>query len=343
MMLRDSVCGTVTYDPDLRLRPEKKRKVDDIPSQHYLEYKSKLNIPIQQSQYSSTSTVDNSNAPSSNNFFESPEALKLFNPKSDEPNAMIAVENQIAILKRAQMTSKGYHHLFPANAERVFTEYEVFIIRQKIVLLTLALNNAKQFMPQITWKQCCDMAVETGQSIGISVSGYSRTVMKWYAKFKVSRLLELPYLADKHKLPPFLLHNREVVTNINQYAREHINELSAQLILEYLHEVIIPELVREVPNPENKSADQLTTELLHEYGLSKLSLETVTRWMNRLGFKYDVRKKSFYVDGHERQSTITYRNDFVKRYLSYELRAHRWIQITKQEHDELVDKGWFHS
>ena len=98
---------------------------------------------------------------------------------NEEPNAMAAIENQIALLKRAHKTSKGYHHLFPANAERVFTEYKVFIIRQKIVLLTLALNNAKLLMPQKTWKQCCDMAVETGQSIGINVSGYSRTVMKW--------------------------------------------------------------------------------------------------------------------------------------------------------------------
>jgi len=75
MMLRDSVCGTVTYDPDLRLRPEKKRKAEDVSSQHYLEYKTKIKIPIEQPQYSlSTSTVEPSIVPSSN-YFESPEAL----------------------------------------------------------------------------------------------------------------------------------------------------------------------------------------------------------------------------------------------------------------------------
>jgi hypothetical protein len=111
--------------------------------------------------------------------------------------------------------------------------------------------------------------------------------------------------------------------------------------LEYLHDTIIPEMIKERENSDNKSKEDMTRELLQEYGLSSLSLGTVCRWMNRLGFKYDVRKKSYYVDGHERPGTIKYRKDFVTRYLSYERRAHRWIQITKEKHDDLVKESMY--
>ena len=35
------------------------------------------------------------------------------------------------------------------------------------------------------------------------------------------------------------------------------------------------------------------------------------------------------MDGHERPETIAYRPIFTNKFLSFELRTHRWIQITK--------------
>lgn len=57
--------------------------------------------------------------------------------------------------------------------------------------------------------------------------------------------------------------------------------------------------------------------------------------MNILGFKYCQRKKGYYVDGHEKPATVEYRRKFVQRYLKYERRAHRWIQITLEESKKL--------
>lgn len=195
-------------------------------------------------------------------------------------------------------------------------------------------------MPGKTWRHCCAMAIDTAIDMGLSISTWSRTAMKWYHSFKNNgRLLSLPYIPDEHKLHPFLQQNHDIVIRIKEYARLNIHRLSTQLILEYLHDTIIPEMKKERPNPDSKSAEDLTRELLHDYGLSTLSMGTVCRWMNRLGFKYCLRKKSYYVDGHERQGTISYRKDFVRRYLCYERRTYRWIQITKNEHDYLVLQG----
>ena len=54
--------------------------------------------------------------------------------------------------------------------------------------------------------------------------------------------------------------------------------------------------------------------------------------MHLLGYSYDTRKKSFYVDGHERADVVSYRYDFCKRYLTeYEPRCKRWVQMSTIE------------
>jgi len=53
--------------------------------------------------------------------------------------------------------------------------------------------------------------------------------------------------------------------------------------------------------------------------------------MKKLGFNYEPRKKSYYVDGHEKEATVNYRWSFVDRYLQREQRMFRWIQITDEE------------
>ena len=44
---------------------------------------------------------------------------------------------------------------------------------------------------------------------------------------------------------------------------------------------------------------------LRAHGLQSMSFSTTWRWMRLLGFKDDVRRKSFYVDGHEREDVVT--------------------------------------
>jgi hypothetical protein len=50
--------------------------------------------------------------------------------------------------------------------------------------------------------------------------------------------------------------------------------------------------------------------LVSQYRLKNLSISTVYRWMRVLGFKYEVRKKGFYIDGHEKPATLEYRKKY---------------------------------
>ena len=61
--------------------------------------------------------------------------------------------------------------------------------------------------------------------------------------------------------------------------------------------------------------------------------------MLKLGFRYEIRRKGYYVDGHERKATVQYRWDFCDRYLSLERRMFRWIQVSLEEAERLQALG----
>ena len=142
-----------------------------------------------------------------------------------------------------------------------------------------------------------------------------------------------------------------------KYGIAHIKDLRVEMMLEYVHQELIPKLMlkREallglfddngddaadvvgvtadkiVPQPPTNKAS-----FLQLYGLSTISIATMARWMHACGFRYKKREKHYFVDGHERPETIAYRPVFTRKYLAYEVRAHRWIQVTLEESNALV-------
>ncbi|KAI2509143.1 hypothetical protein MHU86_5262 [Fragilaria crotonensis] len=81
------------------------------------------------------------------------------------------------------------------------------------------------------------------------------------------------------------------------------------------------------PSPAAELSQQ-TKDYLQSYGLSKVSIATVVRWMHATGFRYRNRSKHYFVDGHEKPETLAYRPIFTKRYIAHEVQAHRWVQLT---------------
>jgi hypothetical protein len=83
--------------------------------------------------------------------------------------------------------------------------------------------------------------------------------------------------------------------------------------------------------PTDESYEEKVIELLKKFNLTCINPATIAQWLEKLGFKYQQRKKGYYVAGHEKPATIEHRKAFVQQYLTYERRAHRWIQITKKK------------
>ena len=106
---------------------------------------------------------------------------------------------------------------------------------------------------------------------------------------------------------------------------------------DFVQDVLIKELVEK--ERLEKKDDTITKEdVLQKFQLTSICFQTIYNWMNKFGFKYQPRRKTFYVDGHERPETVEYRKGYITRYLKNEIRCHRWIQIPLQRVENLEKK-----
>jgi hypothetical protein len=91
-------------------------------------------------------------------------------------------------------------------------------------------------------------------------------VRNWYQKVKVKQNFQLR-ASTKHDLPPFLERNTELCMKIKECVHEHLAELSSELLYEYLHNTVLPMLLKEENRVEKDSegyVDQVKT-LLEKY------------------------------------------------------------------------------
>lgn len=166
--------------------------------------------------------------------------------------------------------------------------------------------------------------------------------MQWYRAFRKNCQFPHPSgHARKGSIrSPFLIMNPDLANRIKRQGNKNLDKLSVEYMHTWIHETILPLMVEEA-NAENPDSDQTVESILSQFGLKNLHMETVRTWLHQLGFRYGPHKKGYYVDGHEKPDTVTYRKNFIKRYLcEYEPRMFRWVQLkrTKVEALESEDK-----
>jgi hypothetical protein len=218
-----------------------------------------------------------------------------------------AVNNQIKLLKVMQESPIGYVDVVSSTRmegeeiDEGMSEHQRWIVQQKIIVLTLAFIQAKDKMESLkNWDACCKSTVNQPRLLGMKTAKCSRTDRNWYQKFRKERSIKVKILPEKHNMP------QDVTVAIKQYFREHLHELSVELLCEYINEIVLPKMIREstgaVPTDEVYINDVKV--LLGKYGLKTISVSTVFWWMKCLGFKYAVGKKGYYFNGHEKPGTM---------------------------------------
>ncbi len=76
-----------------------------------------------------------------------------------------------------------------------------------------------------------------------------------------------------HKLLMFSDLNMDEKEKIQQYAKEHLHELSIELMSEYIHETVIPIMVHEIfaVKSEDKQYEAALQRMYCEYGFKKIA------------------------------------------------------------------------
>ena len=65
----------------------------------------------------------------------------------------------------------------------------------------------------------------------------------WYQKFEVNHNFYLPF-STKDDVSPFLNDNKDLCLEIQRFAWENLAELSVKLVCMYIHDILLPQMVR---------------------------------------------------------------------------------------------------
>ncbi|KAI2493982.1 hypothetical protein MHU86_20556 [Fragilaria crotonensis] len=271
-----------------------------------------------------------------------------------------AVKRRIGLLQSVHDCEDGWRNILIGRDENNFcTKVEIFEIRQRATFLCCAYQIALTNMNQITWHDCCKQACKVLNSLGLRQATFFKTVANWN---KVFRQFEgfphpNPYVqCGKRPLPRLLELFPDAKDQIVSFGIKNLATLTIERVHDFLVTSVIPRLARTWRSEENgvvtppASTTDTTTgnaagaelpdedantpirSFLNAHRLESVGLTTTWRWMRCLGFNYDSRKKSFYVDGHERDDVVANRRIFCKRYLTeFEPYCKRWVQVSVDE------------
>lgn len=274
--------------------------------------------------------------PDTSIWYLSEEAIKLFSPQDGE-TTIAAIELRMKIclaVFQGRMPVEDVLQGHNANCDLSNTARDNLKLRCGYMYWALwyrlenknSVNNGT-----CKWKEhCCQYAINKLSDAAMGKIKSPDTVARWHAVFRVLNKFPLMKKEQNH-LPHFLAANDDIKEAIQTHARENIDDSVSLIhtIYDYIHETLLPKMVEEMA--EKNEEIETVEDLLKLYGLESLCHETVRTWLLKLGFSYDVKAKSYYVDGHEKKETVRYRWKFIDRYLMIERRMHRWIQMTAAE------------
>ncbi|KAI2509106.1 hypothetical protein MHU86_5354 [Fragilaria crotonensis] len=299
----------------------------------------------------------------------SPEAFYLFKPQAGTGETpQEALERRIQLLQSVHKHEDSWRNVIVGrDADQFCTKSEIVGIRQRATFLCCAYQLALKHMNQWTWQDCCREACQCLNNLGMSQATFYKTVAEWNGVFRRLECFPHPNLyvqCGKRPLPRLLEMYPDAKDQIVSFGVKNLATLTIEGIHDFIVSIVIPRLasvwnedqkvlaaadnsgsntaadcallpVVDVPQEEEDEQNKdklLIASFLKAHGLESMSFTTAWRWMRQLNFKYEARKKSFYVDGHERDDVVANRKEFCKRYLTeLEPYCRRWVQVSKED------------
>ena len=264
-------------------------------------------------------------------WYNSTEAAKIHCPR-EKQTAYDAIEEQIRICLGVSNHKIPWEAVIDGHGLKDYvSDYVIHKTKMQCQYIATALQIRLETPPagpeSVTWRECCERAVKRCKDASIVFANNGQTVEKYYRDFRDNRKFPNP-CKGKTSLPPFLQCNPEISGRIMSFAKEHLKDLDVRMVRDFIVDKLVPKMAKEEKITEE--------EYLKRHRLTKLCNRTVLNWLHALGFSYEVRRKSYYVDGHEKPGTIRYRWKFIARYFAHERRMHRWYQITEDRAMELA-------
>lgn len=168
-------------------------------------------------------------------------------------------------------------------------------------------------MNRWTWKTCCEQTVVDLNILGISTTTSAEVVARWYRDFRDrGNLFADPNPTGRVLHPKLFEHYPDAKESFCDFADANMKMLTGELMLGYVVDILIPALRKEHnsanPQQEDVADDK---EFLLSMGYRNLGVATVVKWMNALGYRYNVRCKHYFNDRNEEPTNVTYRGGYL--------------------------------
>ena len=174
---------------------------------------------------------------------------------------------------------------------------DIFTIRFRSLYLAHAMKNFVEnvtghIASQSTWKQSLINAIHHMNDMGIEIYSNFETLSRWHRKFALNRtFFSKPPDPKDARLCRFFLDNPDAMEAFKLHGTQNIKDLRVELMHEFVVDQLVPELVSRL---KIEVDDGVTTTLTNEdiaaflssYGLTTLSITTISRWMHAVGFRY---------------------------------------------------------
>jgi hypothetical protein len=186
------------------------------------------------------------------------------------------------------------------DPNNTFREHDIHIIRQRSLYIAVAL---RKFIAEVcdgarwTWKQCLIYSIKALSRIGLKTYKDWKTLQHWHRRLALNRkdgFGKAPPI--KNLTPRFFLENPDAQEAFKQYGVQQLKELSVEKMHDYVLNKLVPILITKnevdvealledgtetAPVPVTEEQKK---EYLKQYGVPKLHMSTVSRWMHSLGF-----------------------------------------------------------
>ncbi len=223
------------------------------------------------------------------------------------------------------------------------TPDHIFHLRHKCTLLAKIYQIALDLMGnRTTFRTCCLKAINDYRSLGYDRITSPATIELWNRWFRVNENFPCP---TSRKLKEPLLFQLFPIgkQKLLEWVFDHMAELTVTTFRQHLVHTFLPFLKDEMEHALNEVYSASQVAYLERLIANPPSEGTARNWLKNLGFLYDTKKKTFYVDGHEKPEQRFSRLEFSKRYLTeLEPYMRRWVQVTECEVDYWVEKKFIH-
>jgi len=172
----------------------------------------------------------------------------------------------------------------------------------------MAYVNARERMNAVTWQECCQLACQHSNIMGIEQAIHFKRIQNWNITFHTCEVFPHPnplVTLGKVPEPPIFNLYLDMKELIQEFCLHNLVNMTLEKVQDFVKTIAIPECIcRDGSNMSEEA-------FLKQCGLNNVSKKpTIHRWMKILGFSYCDHRKTYYVDGHEREDVVKYHIEF---------------------------------